>query len=661
MDPTRLLDESGASDLEKAKSGLLVASVKQSDVPSPVPEQGSQDAAGEAVQQAEQAAPPQETMTNNGAAGAIALSTDGKKHFFTRWRVLKLPEGTQDHSIEHVEKPVFLTPEEVAAKNKVYAYDGPERHADQGCVKYIKAFLYYFYLLIFTLTFGLPVGLLMMTLFLLQLFFFGLIPFLIYRGLCRSCTKPQLPEFTEKSIFNIVPNSVPMYDNLMFGWHRKTAYIKPFAMALPKWLAGKFSFSGRSPLISDQDFFRMLNDTLLVHDYYEDMVDSGRGYIMDAQGLTKVPHLNKTIFEIDSVGMDQQGWPRYIKLLNGEMIRPDEPGWDLAKKHVSGTILTLGAAFTHSWIHFVFPDLAAIGMHKLKGDSVLYKLLFPHLRYVTVINQVRNHQPGQADSPIGWDGKCCGMGNGKWQSYIPWQALGRALTLEAFVTANDSHCSRFYYQDGLPPAPIKPDFKDQSNFFHNKRYDRLSDFVIPDYAQITNTRYHTFVSSYWPSFRRLVEKVWPEIKKEDYDLWVSTFYPWLPTVKNADPIDVLACVMWHVSVLHSCDHQSYLPFQRWISVKPVKKWDPQDFKDTYRTFHSNDILSTWTFFDVWQRPLYNPLKPNLLYNVDHGFRSAALRKADAEFRADLASNEKELIAKKLNLIPLGEIIVALHF
>jgi len=303
----------------------------------------------------------------------------------------------------------------------------------------------------------------------------------------------------------------------------------------------------------------------------------------------------------------------------------------------------MGLAWAHTWQHFVFPDAAGTAQQRLPKHGVLYKLLAPHLRFTIRINQVRDH-----GTAIENKDDCF--------HYILVYLL-LPMTSSEFLVHNSVKTNAYYFPDNKQnwEGNRATELKDFANM--------LSVFKIPAFDGVTAPKdaYHYCLFSYYRVIRKFVVTVWPEIDPNDWALWLSYLTPVMKITSIADPIDVLATLIWTVSVVHSADHCSLSEGRAyWISsVNTV--WNPADKADPKKIFDKWAYCRTQSFFDSFGTRWTNPILPLYLSRIDHDFDQNCLMEADQQLRLDLVRTDKSLHDEGLACVPLKALLTCLCF
>jgi len=306
-------------------------------------------------------------------------------------------------------------------------------------------------------------------------------------------------------------------------------------------------------------------------------------------------------------------------------------------------MIGMGLCWAHTWQHFVFPDAAGAAQQRLPRTGILYKLLAPHLRFTIRINQVRDHGSAIENQD-------------DWFHYLLVYIL-LPMTSEEFLVHNSVKTNSYYFPD------------DRQNW-EGKRANELVDFQnmlsqfrLPAFDGVTAAKdaYHYMIFAYYRVIRDFVAKVWPDVDAQDWALWKSYLVPVMKIVDTADPIDVLATLIWTTSVVHSADHASLGEGRAyWISYTQ-KDWDPADAEDPRRVFARWGYCRTQSFFDVYGTRWTNPILPLYLSRIDHDFDQNNLMEADEQLRQALAKTDKDLHAAGCAVVPLESLLTCLCF
>lgn len=462
------------------------------------------------------------------------------------------------------------------------------------------------------------------------------------RVYCIDLTGAKNPELHCHDVW--VARPVPRELDLDFYLYRVPGYLMNIVMSYPTAFARLLSGRARPPIIKDEllnlvAFGSWVSHLLVANDPN----DPSAGYFMDCSLLAHVVTFKNTYMTAERVNFNKNGEVTSIAIRNGGEHKPGDKLWPLAKAHLQGSMIGMGLIWAHTWQHFVFPDAAGAAQQRLPRHGVLYKLLAPHLRFTVRINQVRDH--GSAiENQDNW-----------WHYILVYILL--PMTSDEFLVHNSVKTNSFYFPDDRETREGKRE-AELVNFDN-----MLSQFKLPPFDGTTPPRdaYHYMMHSYYRVIREFVAKVWPDVAPEDWALWKSYLVPILKIIDTANPVDVLATLIWTVSVVHSADHCSLGEGRAyWISYTQ-KDWDPADADEPRKVFARWGYCRTQSFFDVYGTRWTNPILPLYLSRIDHDFDQNHLMEADQQLRQALVATDKALHDAGACVVPLDALLTCLCF
>lgn len=331
------------------------------------------------------------------------------------------------------------------------------------------------------------------------------------------------------------------------------------------------------------------------------------------------------------------------------MLEPkDGNAWELAKYFVlQGAAIRISSS-AHANLHFPYDSINAVSKTCLPKDSVLLRLLKPHLDLTLELNYSVLNSP---TSPI--------VNNQK-------------LPFAAFPAPEGGLAGMFLYgYNGIEGNPSYPKYKFQ---------------IVPD---TFHSDYGTFLMAYYDTIFDFVHKVVEQIPQDEFTdimIWadyVKTWVPDFPSGKEFFHLDqngeakfkkrdengeksllsrVIANIIWDLSIGHAADHYDFSLID--INVAPLRlRVPPPDSKDI-PPFDRKDLIHWGDIFrhHFERKMFFAPRNVTLLKDTVYNFNKPTeqtLRELNIYFLNDLKKTEKELTV--YNYIPLDQISRSIQY
>jgi hypothetical protein len=318
-------------------------------------------------------------------------------------------------------------------------------------------------------------------------------------------------------------------------------------------------------------------------------------------------------------------WPVaiYIDKTQALLTPDDGAAWELAKYYVlQGAALGI-TLVVHSILHFPLDSINAITKSSVPKDHILFKLIYPHLRFTLPLES----------AVLNFDSTVI---NPKWYkpySPHPGPAEGlRDLLVDGFkgINGNASYKSYKY--------PMRPE---KIHAYFGEYRDR-----------------------YYEVFYEFVSKVLQDFDKEDpiLSLWakyISQYVPGFPDeeeIKQDDKlIQAVAYFMWSVTVGHAVDHETYANIG--VRKKPMRLRQPPPDKST-KTMDRNKLNTFWDVgkYIMAQILFFKAWTVDRLLDIDYKLPEVYQQQAQKEFfenlhKLDLALKKEEICYMELKNMP----------
>jgi len=344
---------------------------------------------------------------------------------------------------------------------------------------------------------------------------------------------------------------------------------------------------------------------------------------------------------------------------NQLMLTPqDGNAWELAKYFVmQGASLRISLS-AHANLHFPYDSINAISKSALPKDSVLLRMLLPHLELSLELNHnVLNSSTSPVQNP----------------HYMPYAALpaGPAGLMTLFL---------YGYHGMLNDPPQDP----EGNPIENPSYPKFHLQLEPKHY---HTDYGTFLMAYFETIRKFVHSVIgliPQDEFVDIQVWANYVCHYVPGFPSGDEIfrkdkygnllfhtnaiddnllaKAIANIVWDLSVGHAADHYNYSTIN--INHMPFCiRVPPPDSKSIPAIDRRKMIKWIDIFRHKYERQMFFiarnvTLLKDVRYNFDKPGEEA-LRKLNDEFLQNLKDTEKNLAV--FNYIPLDQISRSIQY
>jgi hypothetical protein len=349
-----------------------------------------------------------------------------------------------------------------------------------------------------------------------------------------------------------------------------------------------------------------------------------------------------TLFKGDLVNGKRKVVAIYIYDNNLMLTPEDGNAWELGKYFVlqGGAIRITSSA--HANLHFPYDSINAISKSALPKDSVLLRLLKPHLDLTLELNYSVLNSP---NSPV---------------------VNNQHMPYTAFPAPEAGLAGLFLYgYNGMEGNPSYPHYKFQ---------------IVP---RTFHSDYGTFLMAYYETIKKFVYKVIDQIPEEEYIdimVWADYIKTWVPEFPaGTDMFDmdeqgnahmkkekllskIVANIIWDLSVGHACDHYDYSNIS--INKAPLRmRVPPPDSKNMPSLDRKKLINWIDLFKHRFERKMFfAPRNVTLLMDTHYDFNKPSeqyLRELNEYFLSDLKKTEQQLTV--YNYIPLNQISRSIQY
>ncbi|MCB0543097.1 MAG: hypothetical protein H6575_19245 [Lewinellaceae bacterium] len=344
---------------------------------------------------------------------------------------------------------------------------------------------------------------------------------------------------------------------------------------------------------------------------------------------------------------------------NNLMLTPEDGNaWELAKYFVmQGASLRISLS-AHANLHFPYDSINAISKSSLPKDSVLLRLLLPHLELSLELNyNVLNSKTSPIQNP----------------HYLPYAALpsGPEGLMTLFLFG-------YYGMRNNPPVDKK------GKPIENPSYPQFRLRLEPNEY---HSDYGTFLMAYFRCIEKYVKAVIDHIPQDEFAdirLWANYVSHYVPGFPSGDEIFVrdevgefqfhttfidenllakaIANIIWDLSVGHAADHYDYSTIN--VNHMPfIIRVPPPDSKDIPPIDRKAMIKWIDIFRHRYEREMFFVARNvTLLKDIQYGFDKPGeepLRKLNEKFLNELHETEKNLTV--YNYIPLAQIARSIQY
>ncbi|MAF79030.1 MAG: hypothetical protein CME60_12785 [Halobacteriovoraceae bacterium] len=368
--------------------------------------------------------------------------------------------------------------------------------------------------------------------------------------------------------------------------------------------------------------------------YWEQWKDKSKLYIVDLSCISVVKTFEGIYASATKVLLHEVSPYKYevlgiyVKESEEVFIPSDQGAWELAKYYVLQGAAIAATLVIHPVLHFPFDSINAITKTALPKEHILFKLIYPHLRFTLPLeNAVLNFKSSLLMSKA-------------WMSYAPYPGGSeglRDLLVEGYrgIRGNDSYPA---FQYPLTPHKVHSHYGDWQDRYYKAFYLFVSDILKDvEKGDIFIWRWANYISAHVPGFPN-----GDEIFKEDR------------------LIKAVAMYLWNVSVAHSVDHYNYgnmdirkVPL-RIRQAPPHKGVDLMDRKK---------LTKFWDYgkYEMARILFFRANEVTCLIDCQYDFQEEHLQSRVAQFKSHLHQIDIETKEEGIQFIPLSKIAASIQY
>lgn len=297
----------------------------------------------------------------------------------------------------------------------------------------------------------------------------------------------------------------------------------------------------------------------------------------------------------------------------GLLLEPgDVNAWNLAKLFVMQGASYAILLTEHPNLHFPYDAINAITQTVLPTDHLVFKLLWPHLRFQLPLNRAVLESPTSVFT------------NFRATLYAPFTADARDGMLELLVAGYKG---------------VK-DHSGYPTFDFSKRPKK----VFGDYG--------VFLDAYYNTVLEFTTCVAAKVAPDDPKIrdWADYIVDWITGFPSPDDIgkpgvlaSTLARIVWDLSIAHAADHETYsfdlTPEQKFLRIRipppASKNMAPMNVRKATRWVDRFKMR-------LAHRMFFEPAVITRLIDVDYAFADAGLHAAQNAFHQELRKTEANL-------------------
>jgi hypothetical protein len=408
----------------------------------------------------------------------------------------------------------------------------------------------------------------------------------------RGILNPGLAEVTDQEFENLLQNSM------------MAKFIKPDFDAKDKKIFGHM-------LAADKEFYIVDLEPVKVVTTFKGIYASASKTLLIKTGENQ--------YKVHCIYLDKTEHLFFPK---------DGNRWELAKYFVLQGAALCSTLVVHPLLHFPMDSINAITKTALPKDHILFKLLFPHMRFTLYLEAaVLTFKSSLLASK--W-----------WMPYAPYPGEYdglRDLLVEGFKGIKDNAS----YQ----------------NFEYPKKPEKV------------HAKYGEFQDAYFAVIRTFVKNILVNVDRNDFFVrkWASYVSHWVPKFPGSKEIfegenlvDAVAYYLYDVTIGHSVDHYDYGNMD--IRKVPLRIRQQVPGKEEI-SLNRKKLTKFWDFgkYEMARRLFFGPTNVTRLITSKYSFNDPKLDAHVAEFHAQLRALDERMKREGKCYIPLDEIAASIQY
>lgn len=398
--------------------------------------------------------------------------------------------------------------------------------------------------------------------------------------------------------------------------------------------------------VSDLEFTEMLEKSMLSKfitpklddedkkNFYKYLNSEDRFFIVDLQSIQVVKTFNG-IYASATKTLLRETSPKkfevvaiYVAKTNSVFTPTDGDGWELSKYFVLQGGAMAATLVVHPLLHFPFDSINAITKTALPKNHVLFKLLYPHLRFTLPLeNAVLNFKSSLLSAKA-------------WMSYAPYPGPSaglRDLLVEGYrgIKGNASYPAFSY--------PMEPP-KIYSN-------------------------YGTWLEGYHKEIYNFVRNVLKDVKTDDIHVlrwakYVSEHVPGFPNQREIfqgdNFVKAVTMYFWTITVAHSADHYNYGRMD--IRKIPMRIRQQPPYHGI-KMENRKKLTKFWDYgkYEMARVLFFKANEVTTLIKTEYDFEDPEFQNYVRQFKERLMRYDKTCVEQGIQFMPLDKIAASIQY